>query len=76
MILIALLAAGAALQGTSTAPPPAVALVRSLYRHEAPPEHVGRFFARDLATAYRKDTGKPGEVGEIDFDWRYGAQDT
>jgi hypothetical protein len=53
---------------------PAV-LVRRLYAHVAPPSRVERIFAADLAEAYGRDTGRPGEVGAIDFDWRYGAQD-
>jgi hypothetical protein len=61
--------------GAPSAPPSAVRLVKGLYVHEAEPNHVGRIFARDLARAYRKDTSHPDEVGEIDFDWRYGAQD-
>jgi hypothetical protein len=36
---------------------------------------VAGIFARDLERAYRNDISHPGEVGEIDFDWRYGAQD-
>ena len=57
------------------APPAAVQVVRRLYAHKLTPTHVAGVFARDLARAYRKDIGHPGEVGEIDFDWRYGAQD-
>jgi hypothetical protein len=57
------------------APPAAVQVVRRLYAHKLTPTHVTGVFARDLARAYRKDISHSGEVGEIDFDWRYGAQD-
>ncbi len=72
--LIALLFAAAG--GGVPAHQQALDLVRSLYRTEAPPPDASAYFSRDLARAYRKDTGHPGEVGAIDFDWRYGAQDT
>jgi hypothetical protein len=61
--------------GAPSAPPEAVRLVKSLYAHERTPTHVAGVFARDLASAYRTDISHPGEVGEVDFDWRYGAQD-
>lgn len=64
-----------ALQGAPAATPEQVHLVERLYAREAAPSQVGGLFARDLAAAYRKDTGTPGDVGAIDFDWRYGAQD-
>jgi hypothetical protein len=80
--LIAALTQGAAVQavaapleGAPSAPPEAVALVRRLYAHEHTPTYVAGLFARDLARAYRQDTSHPGDVGEIDFDWRFGAQD-
>jgi hypothetical protein len=69
----------AAVLGLAAGAPPApadpLALVNSLYVHKAAPAHVERLFAADLAAAYRRDTGHPGEVGAIDFDWRYDAQD-
>lgn len=71
----ALVALAAALQGASAATPAEVHLVERLYAREALPPKMGLLFAHDLAAAYRKDTGVPGEVGVIDFDWRYGAQD-
>jgi hypothetical protein len=33
------------------------------------------YFARDLDAALKADTSRPGEVGAVDFDYRYGAQD-
>jgi hypothetical protein len=60
--------------GAAGVRPPA-ALVRRLYAHKLLPDHVDRQFAHDLARAYHRDTSHPGEVGAIDFDWRYGAQD-
>lgn len=59
----------------SAAPSDPLVIVNSLYLRKAPPSHVERLFAADLAYAYRKDTGNPNEVGAIDFDWRYDAQD-
>lgn len=64
-----------ALQGAAAATPDQVHMIERLYARESVPSHVGYLFARDLARAYHKDTSIPGEVGEIDFDWRYGAQD-
>lgn len=63
--------------GATPAPAPSdpLVIVNSLYLRKAPPPHVERLFAADLAAAYRRDTGRPGEVGAIDFDWRYDAQD-
>jgi hypothetical protein len=83
IIIAAIFAAGAASaapatpqpMGAATAPPSAVRLVKGLYAHEAAPTRVAGVFARDLARAFRKDISHKGEVGEIDFDWRYGAQD-
>ncbi len=53
-------------------------LVRSLYIVEnlnfSPVQSAG-VFSSDLDTALRKDSSNPGEVGAIDFDYRYGAQD-
>ncbi len=70
----------AAMPAAATAAVPAhqqaLALVQSLYHGERTPERVETFFAADLAKAYRKDGSNPDEVGAIDFDWRYGAQDT
>lgn len=37
-------------------------------------EGQGRYLAADLAQAMKADS-HPGEVGAIDFDYRYGAQD-
>ena len=33
------------------------------------------YFARDLDAAMRADVSRPDEVGALDFDYRYGAQD-
>ncbi len=53
-------------------------LVRQLYRRDSIPVSnagVDRFFARDLARAMKKDMKSKDEVGVLDFDYRYGAQD-
>ena len=72
--LVAIALAGAA-QAAAPAPSDPLVMVNSLYLRKAPPSHVERLFAADLAYAYRKDSGNPNEVGAIDFDWRYDAQD-
>ncbi len=33
------------------------------------------YFAHDLDAALKVDSSNPGEVGAVDFDYRYGAQD-
>jgi hypothetical protein len=64
--------------------PPALALdgpkdlIHALYARRLLPmgrTQINRFLARDLAAAYGKDGANPDEVGAIDFDWRYSAQD-
>jgi hypothetical protein len=52
------------------------AMVRAIYTPEAPPDDVSKLMARDLAGAYAKDGSSSDEVGAIDFDWRYGTQET
>jgi hypothetical protein len=74
-LALSLLAAGGAPAAPAATPRAPETIVRALYAREATPTHVRRIFAADLAEAYRKDTSHPDEVGEIDFDWRYGAQD-
>lgn len=74
-VLVTLGLVGAAVAGSAAAPDAPLVIVNSLYVHKAAPSHVERLFAADLAAAYRKDTRKRGEVGAIDFDWRYDAQD-
>jgi hypothetical protein len=39
------------------------------------PGRTGGYFARDLDVALRGDASSPGQVGAVDFDYRYGAQD-
>ena len=53
-------------------------MVRGLYRQKTIPDspaRIDRYFAHDLAAAMRKDSSVKDEVGAIDFDYRYGAQD-
>jgi hypothetical protein len=53
-------------------------LIRSVYAAErAPDTHalVERYFAADLAKALEHDSSDPNEVGAVDFDYRYAAQD-
>jgi len=53
-------------------------LVRGLYRlKNIPVSHAGvdRYFSRDLARAMKNDMKSKDEVGVLDFDYRYGAQD-
>ena len=53
-------------------------LVRSLYAREALPtsaRDTAWFYAADLNQALKADSSRPGEVGAVDFDFRYGAQD-
>jgi len=57
---------------------PGLPVVRSLYAPEAAPfpakpDH-DPFFTPELARALKKDS-HPDEVGAVDFDYRYGAQD-
>ena len=77
IVIAAILAAGAAASNPAAAAGKASLLstVKSLYARKATPTRVRGLFAADLAEAYEKDIGNPGEVGAIDFDWRYGAQD-
>ncbi len=54
-------------------------VVQALYSEQNltfTPSHSAAYFARDLDTALKIDAGNPGEVGAVDFDYRYGAQDT
>lgn len=67
--------AAGALSAPAATPSEPLVIVNSLYVRKAAPSHVERLFAADLAAAYRKDTSDPNEVGAIDFDWRYDAQD-
>ena len=53
-------------------------LVRSLYTQESfnlSPLQSAAAYAHDLDAALQADSSTPGEVGAIDFDFRYGAQD-
>ncbi len=53
-------------------------LVRALYSEEnlsLTPQQSAAYYAHDLDASIRADTSTPGEVGAIDFDYRYGAQD-
>lgn len=74
-VLVTLGLAGAAVAAPVAGADAPLVIVNSLYVLKAAPSHVERLFAADLAAAYRKDTGRRGEVGAIDFDWRYDAQD-
>ncbi len=70
--VLALLAATPALAGAPQD------LVRSIYGHEAlslSPAQSAVYYAHDLDAALQADSSNPGEVGAIDFDFRYGAQD-
>ena len=52
-------------------------LVRAIYTRDALPtseRDMAWFYAADLKQALKADS-RPGEVGAIDFDFRYGAQD-
>ncbi len=52
-------------------------LVRAIYTRDALPtseRDMAWFYAADLKRALKADS-RPGEVGAIDFDFRYGAQD-
>ena len=57
---------------------PGVGLIRALYAPSITPfpdkPAKDPFFTLDLAKALKADS-HPGEVGAIDFDYRYGAQD-
>ncbi|HVY33713.1 MAG TPA: hypothetical protein VG960_04755 [Caulobacteraceae bacterium] len=57
---------------------PGVGLVQALYAPSVMPfpdkPAKDPFFTLDLAKAMKRDS-HPGEVGAIDFDYRYGAQD-
>ena len=65
--------------GAPSGPLPGLALLRDFYKPTATPypdsPAKDPFFTEDLARAIKKDTSKKGEVGAIDFDYRYGAQD-
>lgn len=75
LVTLGLIGGAVAASASAAGPNAPLVIVNSLYVHKAPPPHVERLFAADLAAAYRKDTGRRGEVGAIDFDWRYDAQD-
>ncbi len=69
------LASAAAAQGAG---PPPKALIVALYAEPTLTLEAARaasYFARDLDSAIRQDTSNPGEVGVMDFDFRYGAQE-
>ncbi len=53
-------------------------LVRALYSEAALTFDAMRsasYFSRDLDAALEADGSTPGDVGAVDFDYRYGAQD-
>lgn len=64
---------------SSTEVPGAEALIKALNARTGAPggasPEVASFFATDIANAMAHD-GSPGEVGAIDFDYRWNAQDT
>ena len=77
VVLAASLALAAASSGAQASPGP-TAVVRSLYSERNltfGPYQSARYFSRDLDAALRHDGGNPDEVGAVDFDYRYGAQD-
>jgi hypothetical protein len=69
--------AGLCLAGAARAEVSPKALVRTLYNRASismDASGLDGFLTTDLAQAMRADS-RPGEVGAIDFDYRYGAQD-
>ncbi len=55
-----------------------LAVVQALYGEQTltfTPSRSATYFARDLDTALKIDAGNPQEVGAVDFDYRYGAQE-
>ncbi len=53
-------------------------VVQALYSEQNltfAPSHSAAYFARDLDTALKIDAGNPQQVGAVDFDYRYGAQE-
>ncbi len=53
-------------------------LVTALYAEPSVTLAAGRaggYFARDLDSALRAGSSSPSQVGAVDFDYRYGAQD-
>ncbi len=68
----------AAMSGGAQAAATPKELVRGLYSERnlsLSPSQSSRYFARDLDAALRHDASNPEEVGAVDFDYRYGAQD-
>ncbi len=77
-VVLAAFLASAALAGFARAAAAPKDVVRALYAERTASVGVdasGRYFAHDLGEAMRKDTSDPQEVGALDFDYRYGAQD-
>ncbi len=71
-VLLSLLACAPAMASVPTE------LVRALYGEaniSLSPAQSTAYFAHDLDVALRADSANPGEVGAVDFDYRYGAQD-
>jgi hypothetical protein len=73
----AVLAIASALAGPALAVEPQE-VIRAFYSEPSvslqSPRSAG-YFARDLDAALKRDSSRPGEVGAVDFDYRYGAQD-
>ena len=66
------------LTGSSALAAAPLDLIRSLYVVEAldlSQAQSAAVYANDLDGALHRDSSNPGEVGAIDFDFRYGAQD-
>lgn len=80
MIRTAILAlvAAACLTATSASAAEPKDLVRSFYTEPSiavDEAKAAGYFAHDLDEALRKDSSVTGQVGAVDFDYRYGAQD-
>ena len=75
--VMALALAGLLAAGPALAREP-VELIKAIYSKPNltfEPARSAAYYARDLEVALKQDSSNPGEVGAVDFDFRYGAQD-